>query len=1081
VKKQRIGLSVIIPVYNAHQWIIPTIEHIRTSLLNSEFDAEIIVVDDGSSDGSADAAETVKLPEGIPLRVLRQKNKGRYLARKAGVLKAKKDNILFIDSRVFIGEQSLAYLFGKLKDNPDQIWNGHVEIEKKQGGVFARFWDAVACIGWRKYFRKPHETSYGIEEFDHYPKGTGFFYVPKKRLKEAMNFFEKTTNDIENSSDDTLLIRYLAERQNIHLSPEFSCLYHGRSNLPSFLKHAYFRGQFFIDGFLRPGTRFFWPLIVVLAGSAVTLVALAVFTNITLIIALIGMIVFALGLFFGALFFGVRWRDAASLAVLGVPFAFVYLAGLWRGVVRKSRLLNALAESMEKRRNFLNGSVLEYLAVALIFFFITYHIMGGVLSLSNISYQFFTQGPGDATAGFAWLNFANPGLDLLVDGDTNKANYPHGENTGGLFFLTYLLLWMPVRLASFIFGPVAGVNIITALGFISTALAAYWLMKRLTSSVGVALFAGYALSFYPYAVAKGSAHMAYIFNGFFVLLLAVFIKLWLRPTKKAAILFGFTIAACFYFDGYFLLLAPVMTIALVLGGMLYLAVTKVERQQWMYRIKMLVISFFTTLLLAVPILTVGVFFSDKVEQSLASTRSDIAIEIPFYRAWPIDFMIPAKDNPYFNSSDKFLALHEHKSVRSDSLSSTLYVGWINVILAIIGCGVLLFSIVSYRKELHEDSKPKLGLATYSKTNIYTQKFILIGLIFLVSSSIFLSFMLSPSISIFGITIPLPGKLLIDLDIGLWRNLSRFSGPLQVVLVVFASYSLWVLLKWLRPTEASSTIKRTIISGVMLAPLILIILMSFGYKNTINLPPYDLRKQGSGYNWLEGQDDSKVVAYMPIVDPLDEVNSTYSTMQIYHNKKMINIKNPESRVNANVLGSIENEESIDWAYLRGADFVVVHFRKSCPNVEWGLLMIQDGWRKTCIYRFNDQRKADNYFVRFEKGVDPTPNFAEGSKNALRPNSDKVTMRIVDEEFNPIKKKRSKAYLELDIDNWKQQDAVEGAWSVVQDGKQIKSGYVGKGLSKVSVEVDPIKAVTIVLDRENKGNDLLIRNTSVRQIH
>src|SRR5690606_2458348 len=147
-------------------------------------------------------------------------------------------------------------------------------------------------------------------------------------LKEAMNFFEKTTNDIENSSDDTLLIRYLAERQNIHLSPEFSCLYHGRSNLASFLKHSYFRGQFFIDGFLRPGTRFFWPLIVVLAGSAVVLVALAVFTNITLIIALIGMVVFALGLFFGALFFGVRWRDAASLAVLGVPFAFVYLAGL---------------------------------------------------------------------------------------------------------------------------------------------------------------------------------------------------------------------------------------------------------------------------------------------------------------------------------------------------------------------------------------------------------------------------------------------------------------------------------------------------------------------------------------------------------------------------------------------------------------------------------------------------------------------------------------------------------------------------------------------------------------------------------
>ena len=79
-----------------------------------------------------------------------------------------------------------------------------------------------------------------------------------------MNYFEKNTNDIEFSSDDTLLIRYLAKDKNINLSPEFSCSYNGRSTFKGFLKHAFNRGQFFVDGFLRPGTRFFYPLLLIL-------------------------------------------------------------------------------------------------------------------------------------------------------------------------------------------------------------------------------------------------------------------------------------------------------------------------------------------------------------------------------------------------------------------------------------------------------------------------------------------------------------------------------------------------------------------------------------------------------------------------------------------------------------------------------------------------------------------------------------------------------------------------------------------------------------------------------------------------
>lgn len=331
---RKIGLSVIIPVYNAENWMEPTLQKLDVALKRASFDAEVIVIDDGSTDQSAARARQVVLTSGASLNVLSQPNKGRYLARKAGIEHATKDNILFLDSRVFVGEQSLAYLYDQLAGNPDQIWNGHVYIDKK-GSVFTRFWDAIVVIAWRRYFRNPRPTQYGLKDFDFYPKGTGFFYAPKQRLLAATEYFESTTNDLRHSSDDTLLIRFMIERQDIHLSPEFNCLYHGRTNGKSFLKHAYHRGEFFIDGFLRPGTRFFMPLIGVLLISILLLGALIAWPLITLLVTLIGAIVFMLSLFFGALLFGVELADAGSLALLSIPFTVVYLAGLWRGVARK--------------------------------------------------------------------------------------------------------------------------------------------------------------------------------------------------------------------------------------------------------------------------------------------------------------------------------------------------------------------------------------------------------------------------------------------------------------------------------------------------------------------------------------------------------------------------------------------------------------------------------------------------------------------------------------------------------------------------------------------------------------------------
>lgn len=322
-------------MFNSEGWIHPTVQHIIEAVSHtSSLRAEIIIIDDGSTDQGYEEAISSLVPETIVYKVIKQENKGRYLARKRGVEEASFDNILFIDSRVFIEKSSLKYLENELAQNGPQIWNGHVNIDKK-GNVFARFWDAIVCIAWRRYFRKPKKMSFGIKDFDHFPKGTGFFFVPKQWLRDAMHFFESGASDLKFSSDDTLLIRFLAERYAIHLSPKFSCIYHGRSTFKGFLKHAYNRGQFFVDGFLRPGTRFFVPLLGVLLLSMLIVALLIIVPIFTLWALLYGGVIFVLGLFIGALVLGVIFWDALALAVLGLPFALVYLAGIWRGVTRK--------------------------------------------------------------------------------------------------------------------------------------------------------------------------------------------------------------------------------------------------------------------------------------------------------------------------------------------------------------------------------------------------------------------------------------------------------------------------------------------------------------------------------------------------------------------------------------------------------------------------------------------------------------------------------------------------------------------------------------------------------------------------
>jgi len=328
------GISVVIPVYNAATWQEPTVERISTALHQAGLrrkEAEIILVNDGSTDDSLAAARA--LQSEYPIMVVDQENKGRFLARKAGLLVARKKFILFIDSRVYIHEKSLQFVREQLKKDASKvIWNGHVIVDKK-GNIIARFGDAITFLGWRRYFKNPHTCSYGLKDFDHYPKGTTLFFAPRQLLLDAVATFERQTYNIKNSSDDTHLIRLLACDHQINLSPQFSCTYHARTKLSQFFRHSYHRGCVFVDGFLRPGNRFFLPLIVFLAGSVTGIVAYGLVPALRMPI-IIGLALAWFAELVGALLLGVGIKDALSLFVLSPLFALAYGFGIWRATVK---------------------------------------------------------------------------------------------------------------------------------------------------------------------------------------------------------------------------------------------------------------------------------------------------------------------------------------------------------------------------------------------------------------------------------------------------------------------------------------------------------------------------------------------------------------------------------------------------------------------------------------------------------------------------------------------------------------------------------------------------------------------------
>lgn len=96
-------LSIVIPAFNEHHKIQNDMETADRFLNSAGISGEIIVIDDGSTDETAAAAEKAANNIQTPCVVERlEKNYGKGRAVRTGILKSRGDHVLFADSGVCI-------------------------------------------------------------------------------------------------------------------------------------------------------------------------------------------------------------------------------------------------------------------------------------------------------------------------------------------------------------------------------------------------------------------------------------------------------------------------------------------------------------------------------------------------------------------------------------------------------------------------------------------------------------------------------------------------------------------------------------------------------------------------------------------------------------------------------------------------------------------------------------------------------------------------------------------------------------------------------------------------------------------
>ncbi|MEU1194728.1 bifunctional polysaccharide deacetylase/glycosyltransferase family 2 protein [Streptomyces sp. NPDC005813] len=131
-------VSVIVPAYNESAGIEAAVR----SLLASDHPVEIIVVDDGSTDGTADLVDSLHLP----VRVIRQRNAGKPAALNTGLAFATCDLVVMVDGDTVFEPDTVRTIVQPFADPRVGAVSGNAKVVNR-GGLLGRWQHIEYVVG----------------------------------------------------------------------------------------------------------------------------------------------------------------------------------------------------------------------------------------------------------------------------------------------------------------------------------------------------------------------------------------------------------------------------------------------------------------------------------------------------------------------------------------------------------------------------------------------------------------------------------------------------------------------------------------------------------------------------------------------------------------------------------------------------------------------------------------------------------------------------------------------------------------------------------------------------------------------
>ncbi len=126
-------ISVIIPAYNCKEYL----EECINSLLAQSFtDYELLLIDDGSTDGTAELCEQIAL-KGSHIRVFHKENGGAASARNLGLDNARGEYVSFIDSDDTVYPEFLEKLLKALDTGAELAMCDYIKHTKTSSFIFS--------------------------------------------------------------------------------------------------------------------------------------------------------------------------------------------------------------------------------------------------------------------------------------------------------------------------------------------------------------------------------------------------------------------------------------------------------------------------------------------------------------------------------------------------------------------------------------------------------------------------------------------------------------------------------------------------------------------------------------------------------------------------------------------------------------------------------------------------------------------------------------------------------------------------------------------------------------------------------